>query len=124
MRKALTVCAAVILLACGGQEPGTTASEAEAGSMPDVAGESADAIVADCLRLVEEGSYAEAVPVCLDAVERAPDSEAARAALVEAQAEISSLEESAMEGAAEIAAEVAESAAEEAAEATLLGQDD
>jgi hypothetical protein len=99
MRAIAFAAIAALFLSCGGQQetsaPEAAAPSGSAGGMSDVAGAASEALgvdplVQDCLGLVADAKFAQAVPVCLQAVEAAPESQAAKDALARAQQQAAS----------------------------------
>jgi len=106
MFRILFTISAIALLACGSGETNQGAADS-AGDMPPVSavGSAADEIeiekieveaveaaaiatqISSCLDLVKSRAFAEAVPVCLEAVSIDPENAQAQAALAKAQAE-------------------------------------
>ena len=106
MFRILFAISVIALLACGSGETNQGAADS-AGDMPPIsaAGSAADEIeieeieieaveaaaiatqISSCLDLVKRRAFAEAVPVCLEAVSIDPENAQAQAALAKAQAE-------------------------------------
>lgn len=102
MKHLVLIALTLALAACGGQDASPDGS-AEAPA-PDVSA-GTDSAVQSCLDLVGQEQYADAVPACLAAVERAPESERAQAALDQARAGLAGVDAGAAQlesGAAEL----------------------
>lgn len=99
-------------MACGGGQEGNGAGEGDEGMA------AAPEVVQNCLDLVADMQWSEAVPVCTDAVREAPQSAEARDALEQARSEAARMAEEAAAAAGESGEEAAEEAGEAAEEAT------
>ena len=105
MRRLSIALAMLGLIACGGQDsrPGTEprseetptvsagapeAAELEAAEASGEASAAADERVTSCLELAQAGQFAEALPVCTEAIGIDPENADVQAALERAQAEL------------------------------------
>lgn len=126
LRKVCWVAALALLVACGSQEKGTTPSES--GSAPEASAPAASApeaksaeeaapqasapeasaqqLTSDgqhCLDLVAQGSFAEAVPACTEALKNNPASDAVKQALASAKEKVGQAASAASQAAGEAA---------------------